>query len=256
MRISSINNIHNNSKKKMNFSGGLAGYIDILPKFMAKAGDTLVKEHIEPLEILNDRELNEVKTLFKSASQANSSIMKKILEDIQGIIAVSKTLSGKNDPRMILMYPTLKSRLFYEASHEMHDLGKPVQARMISEGAKAITGTEIYPGAKIGNRMFIRHGQGVIIGDTSIIGDEVKIYHGVTLGSIKEKQNNPSIVRSRRHPKLGNDVILGCNATVLGDIEVGDHAKIGSNALVIKNVPANTTVLATPSPIPSGNEIF
>lgn len=114
--------------------------------------------------------------------------------------------------------------------------GWVIPARMCSAFARFFTGIEIHPGATIGRRVVIDHGMGVVIGETAIVGDDVLIYHGVTLGGTLNE-------RVKRHPTIGNNVLIGANAVVLGDIEIGDGAKIGANAVVTKNVPAGAVVV-------------
>ena len=117
-------------------------------------------------------------------------------------------------------------------------------ARFVSQGARFLTGIEIHPGAKIGRRLFIDHGMGIVIGETATIGNDCTIYHGVTLGGTgKDKK--------KRHPDVGNNVIIGCGAKILGPIKIGDNVKIGANAVVLKNIEKNNTVVGVP-----GNTIY
>lgn len=138
----------------------------------------------------------------------------------------------------VLLYPSFKAILYYKVAHYLYQRRKYFLARFLSEKAKRKTGIEIHPGAKIGKRLFIDHGMGVVIGETAIIGDDVLIYHGVTLGGI-------SNVKEKRHPTIGNRVVIGCGAKVLGNIIIGDDAKIGANSVVLKDVENNTTVVGT-----------
>jgi len=115
-------------------------------------------------------------------------------------------------------------------------------ARFISQFARSITGIEIHPGARIGRRFFIDHGMGVVIGETAVIGDDVLLYQGVTLGGT-------GLEKGKRHPTIGNNVVIGAGAKVLGNITIGDNAYIGANAVVIKDVPANSTVVGVPGRI-------
>jgi serine O-acetyltransferase len=110
---------------------------------------------------------------------------------------------------------------------------------MINYFARMLTGVDIHPGAKIGKRLFIDHAQGVVIGETAEIGDDVVMYHGSTLGGTGKD-------KGKRHPTVGNNVIIGCGAKVLGNITIGDNAKIGANAVVLRDVPANSTVVGVP----------
>ena len=115
-------------------------------------------------------------------------------------------------------------------------------ARLISQLGRFFTGIEIHPGAKIGKGIFIDHGMGVVIGETAEIGDNVTIYHGVTLGGTGKD-------KGKRHPTIGNDVIIGCGAKIFGPISIGDGAKIGANSVVLKNVPKGKTAVGIPAVI-------
>ena len=115
-------------------------------------------------------------------------------------------------------------------------------ARIINYINRMITGVDIHPGAKIGKRLFIDHAQGVVIGETAIVGDDVVMFHGTTLGGTGKD-------KGKRHPTIGNNVVIGCGAKVLGNITIGDNAKIGANAVVLKDVPANSTSVGIPAKI-------
>ena len=151
----------------------------------------------------------------------------------------------KNDPAIrsvaeIILYPSFWASAFHRAGHWLYKHRAYWLARFISQLARWLTGIEIHPGAKIGKCLFIDHGMGVVIGETSIIGDYVTIFHGVTLGGTgKEK--------GRRHPTIGNHVIIGAHAQVIGSFTVGDNARIGAASVVLKEVPANSTVVGTPA---------
>ncbi|HHW12599.1 MAG TPA: serine O-acetyltransferase [Firmicutes bacterium] len=140
---------------------------------------------------------------------------------------------------VILCYPGFHALLAYRIAHWFYRHKLFLIARLISQIARFFTGIEIHPGAKIGKGLFIDHGMGVVIGETTEIGDNVTIYQGVTLGGTgKEK--------GKRHPTIGNNVIIAAGAKVLGSITVGDNAKIGAGAVVIKPVPPNSTVVGVP----------
>lgn len=153
----------------------------------------------------------------------------------------------KRDPAIscvweVLLYPSFKALLYYKISHYFYLKKHYFIARYISEKAKRKTGIEIHPGATIGKGLFIDHGTGVVIGETAIIGDNVTMFHGVTLGGTgKEK--------GKRHPTIGNNVFIGCDAKILGNITVGDNTKIGANSVILKNVPANVTIVGVPGKI-------
>jgi serine O-acetyltransferase len=154
----------------------------------------------------------------------------------------------KRDPaakgffEVMLLYPGLHALISYRIAHFFYRVKIFFVARLISQIARFFTGIEIHPGAKIGKRFFIDHGLGVVVGETSIIGDDVLLYQGATLGGT-------GIVQGKRHPTIGNNVVIGAGAKVLGDIVVGDNSYIGANAVVIKDVPANSTVVGVPGRI-------
>lgn len=152
--------------------------------------------------------------------------MKYIKEQIE--------LIRKKDPAIkstleVFLYPTFKALLYYKVAHFFYLRNHFFLARMISEKAKRKTGIEIHPGATIGKNLFIDHGMGVVIGETAVIKDNVTIYHGVTLGGVKNTKN-------KRHPTIEDNVVIGAHAQVLGNITIGKNAKIGANSLVIKDI--------------------
>ena len=134
----------------------------------------------------------------------------------------------------VLLYPSFKAMFYYKISHFLYVNKKYFLARYISEKAKRKTGIEIHPGATIGKGLFIDHGVGVVIGETAIIGNNVTIYHGVTLGCVKN-------INKKRHPTIGNNVMIGCGAKILGDITIGNNVKIGANSIILHDVEDNCT---------------
>ncbi len=140
---------------------------------------------------------------------------------------------------ILTTYPGIHAVLVHRLSHALWNAGLKWLARVLSNLARWFTGIEIHPGAQIGRRFFIDHGMGVVIGETAIIGDDCTLYHGVTLGGT-------SWQKGKRHPTLGRDVVVGAGAKVLGPIDIGDGARIGSNAVVVKPVPAGATVVGVP----------
>ena len=143
---------------------------------------------------------------------------------------------------VILLYPGYHALLFYRVSHFFNNINLKFIARLISQVARFLTGIEIHPGAKIGKRLFIDHGMGIVIGETTTIGNNCTIYHGVTLGGTGKD-------KFKRHPDLGNNVIIGCGAKVLGPIKIGNNVKIGANAVVLKSIQDNLTVVGIPGEI-------
>jgi serine O-acetyltransferase len=152
----------------------------------------------------------------------------------------------ENDPalhssfELFFNYPGLWALFFYRLAHPLYNLGLRFIPRFISAIGTLLTMIDIHPAAKIGRRVFIDHGMGVVIGETAIIGDDVLIYQQVTLGGV-------STEKGKRHPTIGNNVVIGAGAKVLGNIQIGDDAKIGANSVVIKNVPMKATAVGIPA---------
>ena len=141
---------------------------------------------------------------------------------------------------MILLYQGFHVLVFHRIGHFLYKHRLYFFARMISQISRFLTGIEIHPGAKIGRKLFIDHGMGIVIGETATIGNNCTIYHGVTLGGTgKDKK--------KRHPDIGNNVVIGCGAKVLGPIKIDDNVKIGANAVVLKNIEKDTTVVGIPA---------
>lgn len=170
-----------------------------------------------------------------------------MLEGIKELYLDAKNISDK-DPAsknvlyVILLYPGFHALLFYRIAHFFSNMKLKFIARLISQLTRFLTGIEIHPGAKIGKRLFIDHGMGSVIGETATIGDNCTIYHGVTLGGTGKDKN-------KRHPDLGDNVIVGCGAKILGPIKIGNNVKIGANAVVLKEVPDNSTVVGIPGKV-------
>ncbi|MFQ5681617.1 MAG: serine O-acetyltransferase EpsC [Candidatus Omnitrophota bacterium] len=150
--------------------------------------------------------------------------------------------AARSPLEVILLYPGLHSLIAYRLAHFLLGLKMALLARIISQLARLLTGIEIHPGAKIGRGLFIDHGAGVVIGETSVIGRNVTLYQGVTLGGTGKE-------RGKRHPTLGDNVVIGAGAKILGDISIGNNSYVGANAVVIKNVPHNSTVVGVPGRI-------
>lgn len=147
--------------------------------------------------------------------------------------------AAKSMLEILLCYPGFHAILLHRLAHWLHSGGVPLLPRVISQVSRFFTGIEIHPGAKIGKRFFIDHGMGVVIGETAELGNDVLLYQGVTLGGTgKEK--------GKRHPTLGNNVVVGTGAKVLGNIRIGDCVKIGAGSVVVHPVPDNSTVVGIP----------
>ena len=160
-------------------------------------------------------------------------MIKGIVEDID--TALAKDPAARNRLEVLLTYPGLHAVWGYRIAHFLWQIKLKLLARIYSNWIRAVTGVEIHPAAKIGRRFFIDHGMGVVIGATAIVGDDVMIYHDVTLGA-------RTIESGKRHPTIGNNVVIGSGAKVLGDISIGDGVKINANVVVTKSVPARTMV--------------
>jgi len=164
-------------------------------------------------------------------------MFKHLKEDIRCVF--DRDPAARTFFEVITTYPGVHAVLLHRISHWLWHRRLRWLARLLSAFSRWITGIEIHPGAVIGRRFFIDHGMGVVIGETAEIGDDCTLYHGVTLGGTSWK-------KGKRHPTLGRDVVVGAGAKVLGPIQIGDGARIGSNSVVVKNVPAHATVVGVP----------
>lgn len=156
---------------------------------------------------------------------------------------------AKRDPAargilgVIFLYSGFHALVYHRVSHFLHTHGLKALARMNSQIARHITGVEIHPGATIGKGLFIDHGMGIVIGETAVIGDNCTIYHGVTLGGRGHEKGK------KRHPTLGNNVLIGAGAKILGNVQIGDDSNIGANAVVLHDVPGGATVVGVPGKV-------
>lgn len=150
--------------------------------------------------------------------------------------------AAKSVFEILFCYPGFHAILIHRLAHRLYKAGFTTLARIISQISRALTGIEIHPGARIGRRFFIDHGMGVVIGETTIIGDDCLLYQGVTLGGTGKE-------RGKRHPTLGNHVVVGSGAKVLGNITIGNHVRIGAGSVVLKSVPDHSTVVGVPGRI-------
>jgi len=147
--------------------------------------------------------------------------------------------AAKSRLEIVLCYPGFHAIMAHRVAHKLHLWGVPLLPRLVSQISRFMTGIEIHPGATIGRRFFIDHGMGVVIGETAEIGDDVLLYQGVTLGGTGGE-------KGKRHPTLGNRVVVGTGAAVLGNIRIGDNVKIGAGSVVVNAVPGNSTVVGVP----------
>src|SRR5438034_2032265 len=165
-------------------------------------------------------------------------MFKTIRDDLA--VVFERDPAATNRLEVILTYAGFHALIAYRLAHWLHVWGVPSLPRLVSQVARLFTGIEIHPSAQIGTGFFIDHGMGVVIGETAEIGDYVTLFQGVTLGGTGKE-------RGKRHPTLGNHVVVGAGAKILGGITIGDNVKIGANSVVLKNVPANSTVIGGPA---------
>ena len=167
-------------------------------------------------------------------------MFENIKKDLYAVFERDPAASGKIE--VFLTYPGFHAVLLHRVAHWLWKRDVPVLPRVISHFSRFLTGIEIHPGARIGSYFFIDHGMGVVIGETTVIGNNVTLFQGVTLGGTgKEK--------GKRHPTLGNNIVVGVGAKVLGNIVIGDNVKIGANSVVLESVPADSTVVGVPGRI-------
>lgn len=165
------------------------------------------------------------------------SIFSRIHNDIKAIYQCDP--AARNIFEILLAYPGFHARQFHRLAHQLYKWNVPFFPRFISHISRFLTGIEIHPGAKLGEGVFIDHGMGVVIGETAEVGDYVTIYQGVTLGGT-------SLQKVKRHPTLGNHVVVGVGAKVIGAITIGDNTRIGAGAVVVKSAPPNATIVGNP----------
>lgn len=164
-------------------------------------------------------------------------LIRSIRRDIQAVFEHDP--AARNVWEVIFAYPGFHARQFHRLAHSLWNWRIPFLPRLISHISRFLTGIEIHPGARIGEGFFIDHGMGVVIGETAEIKDGVALYQGVTLGGT-------SLLRKKRHPTLGNNVVVGAGAKLIGAINIGDNVKVGAGSVVISSVPANATVVGVP----------
>ena len=182
--------------------------------------------------------------IAKAASAVTKKAVKEIKEDVATVR--ERDPAASSDLEVLLLYSGFHAVLSHRLAHALHKRGHVFAARAVSQTAKFVTGVEIHPGAKIGRGIFIDHGCGVVIGETAEVGDNCTIYQGVTLGGTGKDVG-------KRHPTVGNNVMIGAGAKVLGPFTVGDNSKIAANAVVLHAVPANSTAVGIPARVVSIN---
>ena len=172
-------------------------------------------------------------------------LIKNILEEIDAIIDRDPAAGSRIG--VVFLYPSFHVMIFHKVAHFLWDIRLKFFARFLIQIARLLTGIEIHPAAKIGKRVFMDHGFGIVIGETTEIGNDVTIYQGVTLGGIMPSIESDKQRNQKRHPTIGNNVIIGSGAQILGPIKIGDFARIGANSVVTKEVLKNTTVAGVPA---------
>lgn len=181
---------------------------------------------------------------MRNAHEREFMLMEKkkstMKDDINAVL--QRDPAARSALQIALVYSGLHALWMYRIAHRLWLGNARFSARMLSQIARFFTGIEIHPGAHIGNRLFIDHGMGVVIGETANIGDDVTMYHGVTLGGT-------SLEKGKRHPTIGNRVTIGAGAKILGNISIGDDSRIGANAVVVKDTPPNSVVVGIPGQI-------
>lgn len=184
---------------------------------------------------MNTRSIEE---LLKTAKEILGSAFSAVREDIAAVR--ERDPAAASDAEVLLLYPGVHALICYRVAHYLHERGHSFAARAISQSARTLTGIEIHPGAKIGRRLVIDHGAAVVIGETAEIGDDCTIYQGVTLGGTGKDTG-------KRHPTIGNHVLIGAGAKVLGPFRVGDNAKIAAGAVVLEAIPDGATAVGIPA---------
>lgn len=181
--------------------------------------------------------------MAKSPLDRVMSTVATVREDLAA--AHRRDPAATDDLSILLTSPGLHAIWTHRIAHRLWTRGAKLPALVLAQGARSITGVEIHPGATIGRRFFIDHGMGVVVGETAEVGDDVMLYHGVTLGG-------RSMERIKRHPTVENGVTIGAGARVLGPVVIGEDAQIGANAVVVKNVPARATAIGIPATVRTG----
>ena len=181
-----------------------------------------------------------LKRATKRAYAKSASLVNEVKYDLQAFR--QRDPAAKSDAEIILLYSGFHARLAHRLSHKLYKNGHTFTARAVSQGAKMITGIEIHPGATIGRGLVIDHGSGVVIGETAEIGDNCTIYQGVTLGGTGKDVG-------KRHPTLGNNVLVGAGAKILGPVKIGDNVKVASGAVVLSELPAQSTAVGIPAKV-------
>lgn len=191
-----------------------------------------------------DLEINKIKNIVCDGVKNTLRGAKKLAKDVKDDVAAvrERDPAARSDAEVLLLYSGVHALVAYRIAHGLHENGHYFSARAISQTAKLFTGIEIHPGAKIGKGFVIDHGSGVVIGETAEIGDNCTIYQGATLGGTGKDVG-------KRHPTIGNNVMIGAGAKVLGPFYIGDNSKVAANAVVLKEIPENCTAVGIPAKV-------
>ena len=192
------------------------------------------------------REVEQFERRIKELKGKTNSILGEIKSEVSAIR--DRDPAARNNAEVLLLYPGLHAVLAHRIAHELYKSGKYFAARAISQAARNMTGIEIHPAAQIGKGLFIDHGCAVVIGETTIIGDNCTISQGATLGGTGQHIG-------KRHPTIGNNVMIGAGAKVLGPITIGDNSKIAAGAVVLKDIPENSTAVGVPARVVRGKTV-
>ena len=183
--------------------------------------------------------------IYSSLNFSSSHYIHIMIEYLESI--KKRDPAAKSILSIILTYPGVKAVFFHQISNFFYKAGFDLVARIISQTVRFFTGIEIHPGAKLGKNLFIDHGMGVVIGETSEVGDNVTIYHAVTLGGSSPSIDSEKQRHEKRHPTIGHDVVIGSGAQIIGPVKVGNNSRIAANAVVVKDVPENATMVGIPA---------
>lgn len=198
----------------------------------------------------NKNNVSEIKSYFLSEienNKQNADIFASKLENIKSQLKEDLNFFMDSDPavdseeEVIIAYPGFKAITYYRIAHTLRELGYSLKSRIISESAHTSTGIDIHPGATISSPFFIDHGTGIVIGETAVVGKYVKIYQGVTLGALSLSKGS-KLKGTKRHPTIGDEVVIYAGASILGDIKVGNNVTIGSNVFLTEDIPNDTKV--------------
>jgi serine O-acetyltransferase len=199
-----------------------------------------IKKRSPEFEILTKRQKKEIAKTVRKVKGAVSSVVDTVKTDVKA--TKERDPAARSTVEVLLLYPGVHAIAAHRLAHKLHTDGHTFSARAISQAARFATGIEIHPGATIGRGLMIDHGMGVVIGETAEIGDNCTIYQGVTLGGTGKDLG-------KRHPTLGNNVMVGAGAKVLGPMTIGDNSKVAANAVVLSEIPENSTAVGIPAKV-------